>query len=121
MKLDYLIDTNIFISLFGGQLRAPIPEGRIGYSVITEIELLSYLTLTETDEIFIRQQLQSIHSIALTQEIIQATIQLRRQYKLKIPDAIVVASALATKAILITNDQQLAKIPSLQVLSLASE
>lgn len=34
MKLDYLIDTNIFISLFNQELTQPVPNGNIGYSVI---------------------------------------------------------------------------------------
>lgn len=119
MKLDYLIDTNIFISLFDGQLRDPLPEGQVGYSVITAIELLSYPALTQTAEEFIQQQLQPLNLISLTPEVVQATIQIRRQHRLKIPDSIVVASALVTRAILITNDQQLTRIPNLQVLSLA--
>ena len=35
MKLDYLIDTNILISLFNQELTQPVPNGTIGYSVIT--------------------------------------------------------------------------------------
>ncbi len=36
MKLDYLIDTNIFISLFNDQLSEPIPDSQLGYSIITK-------------------------------------------------------------------------------------
>ena len=46
MKLDYLIDTNIFISLFNQELTQPIPNGKIGYSVITAIEILSFKGLS---------------------------------------------------------------------------
>jgi len=42
MKIAYLIDTNIFILLFNNRLQEPIPEGDLSYSVITEIELLSF-------------------------------------------------------------------------------
>ncbi|NJO18316.1 MAG: PIN domain-containing protein [Thioploca sp.] len=47
------------------------------------------------------------------------TITLRRQYRLKLPDAIIAASAIITDALLLTNDSQLHKIPELCWQSLA--
>lgn len=118
MKLDYIIDTNIFISLFEGLLREPIPNGKLGYSLITEIELLSYPKLSATDEQFIYQQLQPLTFVPINQDITKKTIWLRRQYQLKIPDAIVVASAWSMEATLLTNDQQLTKISEITVTSI---
>ena len=39
MTTDYVINTNIFILLFNNQLDEAIPQERLGFSVITEIEL----------------------------------------------------------------------------------
>jgi predicted nucleic acid-binding protein len=46
MTVDYLFDTNILIYLLNKRLAEKLPSGRYGYSVITEIELLSFPALT---------------------------------------------------------------------------
>lgn len=107
---DFVLDTNIFILLFNNQLDEAIPQGRLGFSVITEIELLSFARLSEADERLIRQHLQALVRLPLNQAVSQQTISLRRQYRLKTPDAIVVASALVADAELVTNDQQLLRL-----------
>lgn len=93
MKLDSLIDTNIFISLMNEELDEPIPEGVIGYSIITAIELLSFNRLNQEEETIIQNSLKTLEQIILTANIAEKTIQLRRQYRLKVPDAIVCATA----------------------------
>lgn len=87
MKLDYLIDTNIFISLMNEELSKPIPEGNLGYSIVTASNL------NQEEETLIRNSLESLEPIILTASIAEKTIQLRRQYRLKVPDAIVYATA----------------------------
>lgn len=121
MKLDYLIDTNILISLFNDELSEPIPNGSLGYSIITEIELRSFSRLGKDEEILIQTSLKNLSQILLTADIAEKSIQLRRQYRLKTPDAIIVASAWDCEAILLSNDRQLAQIDEIQVLSLATQ
>lgn len=118
MKLDYLIDTNILISLFNNELAEPIPDGELGYSIITEIELLSFAGLEQAEETLVRTNLKALSQIPLTASITEKTIQLRRQYRLKTPDAIVAASAWDCEAILLSNDRQLAQIDEIRLLSL---
>lgn len=110
MPIDYLLDTNILILLFNGALAEPIPAGRLGYSVITEIELLSFPNLTESDEKLLRSYLGQLHRVMLESKVSEETIRLRRRYRLKTPDAIVVASAIVMNAGLLTNDRQLQNI-----------
>ena len=118
MKLDYLIDTNILILLFNSKLAEPIPNGKLGYSVITEIELLSFSRLTKNEENLIKENLKLLDRVALTADIAQKTILLRRKYNLKTPDAIIVATAWEHNAILLSNDLQLTRIAEIQVSSL---
>lgn len=118
MKIDYLIDTNIFILLFNGQLADPVPEGVLGYSVITEIELLSFPNLSKEDEVLIRDRLSALHRVTLDADITQKTISLRRQHRLKTPDAIIAASALAKDAVLVTNDKDVSKVNTIKTLKL---
>lgn len=121
MKLDYLIDTNIFISLFNQELTQPVPNGNIGYSVITSIEILSFKSLSLEEENLIRSTLKTLIEVSLDATIAEKTIQLRRKYRLKIPDAVILASAWECAAVLITNDQQLSKISEVQVISLPTK
>jgi predicted nucleic acid-binding protein len=48
----------------------------------------------------------------------EAAIRLRRERRLKVPDALIAASALALDAILLTNDQQLLSLPGVRVQAL---
>lgn len=118
MTLDYVLDSNIFILLFNDQLDEPIPEGRLGFSVITEIELLSFAGLSDEDGPLIRQQLQVLERLPLDEAVSERAIRLRRRFRLKTPDAIVVASALVADAVLLTNDQQLLGVEGLRARAL---
>jgi predicted nucleic acid-binding protein len=57
--------------------------------------------------------------ININDSIKNLAIQWRRQYKLKLPDAIIVATTLSLEATLLTNDQQLIKIQDLPTQSIA--
>jgi len=46
----YLLDTNAIIYLIGGRLDAPLPSGQYSFSVISEIELLSFPGLSAEDD-----------------------------------------------------------------------
>jgi predicted nucleic acid-binding protein len=65
MKLDDLIDTNIFISLFNQELTQPIPNGKIGYSVITAIDILSFKGLSLQEENLIHSTLKNLTEVSL--------------------------------------------------------
>ena len=118
MKIDYVVDTNIFILLFNNRLAEAIPEGRLGYSVVTEIELLSFSGLSAEDEQLIRQHLKSLIRVPLDEVVSQQAIALRRRHRLKIPDAIVAASAAISDAVLLTNDQKLLKVGGIKTRAL---
>lgn len=121
MKLDYLIDTNILISLFNQELTQPIPNGNIGYSVITSIEILSFKGLSSQEDNLIRSTLKTLIEVSLDTTIAEKTIRLRRKYSLKMPDAVILASTWECAAVLITNDKQLSKISEVQVISLPTK
>lgn len=113
--MKFLLDTNVVIYLLGGRLRHALPQGDFGVSVITEIELLSYPALAPDDEAAARGFLDAVARHPLTDSIRDRTIALRRQYRLKLPDALIAATALDTGATLLSNDQQLLVVPSLMV------
>jgi predicted nucleic acid-binding protein len=73
MTVNYLFDTNILIYLLNNRLAENLPSGSYGYSVITEIELLSFPALTTTDVEIINNYLGNIFLMDLTEAIKQKT------------------------------------------------
>ncbi len=87
-------------------------------SVITEMELLSHPSLEMRHEMQIQEFLNKVAIVGLSSEIKKTAIELRRAHKLKLPDAIVVATAIAINAELLTNDRKLQSVPGLMVRAL---
>jgi predicted nucleic acid-binding protein len=103
----FLLDTNAVLYLLGGRLAQPLPDGSYCLSVISELELLAYPDLTPSEEAHIKAFLQDITIVELNSTVKSHAIDLRKQYRLKLPDALIVATALACNATLLTNDQRL--------------
>ena len=112
--MNYLLDTNAVIYFLSGRLASELPVGQCFVSVISEIELLSFKSIDEKAEKAIREFLGKITVIGLTQPVKERTIQLRRRFALKTPDAIIAASAVELGADLLTNDQALLHIPEVR-------
>lgn len=113
MVLKTVLDTNAVLYLLGGRLAEDLPEGEYCVSVITEMELLSYPPLDASDSVKIRDFLADVQVVPLTDEIKQLAIELRRKHGLRLPDAIVTATAMHLEAPLVTNDAKLLKVPGL--------
>jgi predicted nucleic acid-binding protein len=113
MGMSIVLDTNAVLYFLGGRLVQPLPEADFYVSVITEIELLSYPSLSPQDEMEVREFLSNVTIIDLQPAIKQSAIALRRQYRLKLPDAVIAATALQLGAELLTNDLKLSNIPML--------
>lgn len=82
-------------------------------SFITEMELLSYPHLSSEEETNVRAFLASVEVSELSPETKARAIDLRREHGLKLPDAIICATALERGATLWSNDQKCAKVPGL--------
>lgn len=113
--MNFLLDTNTIIYLINDRLAMPLPAGRYGVSVITEIELLSFPDLKVDEEQRIRAFLAVADRVAVSEPIRDQAIALRRLHRLKIPDAIIAATAMVGNAVLFSNDGKLASIPNLQL------
>jgi predicted nucleic acid-binding protein len=82
------------------------------------MELLSYPGLSSPEAQQIHNFLSHLTIININDSIKNLAIQWRQQYKLKLPDAIIVATTLSLEATLLTNDQQLIKIQDLPTQSI---
>jgi predicted nucleic acid-binding protein len=115
----YVLDTNIVLYLLGGRLLQPLPIGEFYLSIITEMELLSYHFLTETEQMRIQALLSQVTIVNLDETVKNQAIALRQRHRLKLPDAIVCATALATNSTLLSNDAQLARVTEITVEAVA--
>jgi predicted nucleic acid-binding protein len=77
------------------------------------MELLSYPLLDESAQSKIESFLSEVAIIGLSESVKKLAIRLRREHQLKLPDAIVAATAQSLGAALVTNDAKLLRLPSL--------
>lgn len=119
--MRYLLDTNAIIALLSGNaalLNLLQNPQWVGISVIAEMEFLSFSGINAHDEHLFEQFKKQITIIGINTQntqLIQTTRFLRTQYRLKLPDALIAATAIEQNAILITNDIGFVKITPLQV------
>ncbi|MBF0162291.1 MAG: type II toxin-antitoxin system VapC family toxin [Magnetococcales bacterium] len=112
-SINFLLDTNVVIYLHKGLLKNALPAGRMAISFVTEIELRSFPGLSGDQETWLEKFLATIQRIGLSHEIQERAIWFRRHYRLKIPDALIAASAFTCEATLLTNDDPLHKVSEL--------
>jgi predicted nucleic acid-binding protein len=105
-----MIDTNVWIDGIAGNLsknaflKVSVEAEWAGYSAITRLELFGFPGLTEAEERKIRELLQAFEEVPVTSEIIDRAIQIRKIAKVKVPDAIIGASALVLGCNLVTRN-----------------
>ncbi|UBF29345.1 type II toxin-antitoxin system VapC family toxin [Kovacikia minuta CCNUW1] len=97
----------------------PLPSGQYHVSIITEMELLSYPSLSPTEEQQIRSFLAQMVIVRIDDPIKNAAITLRKQHRLKLPDAIIAATAQSLSALLLTNDLKLSNLGIVQAQSMS--
>ena len=107
-----LLDTNIVLYLLKGddKLEELLQGTTVFLSVITKVELLSHPGLGEAGEKVIRDLLDQVKLMEFSNVIQERTILLRRKYKMKLPDAVIAATAAFLNVQLITADKQFAKL-----------
>lgn len=107
----YLIDTNILIYHFNQSIpnnsKDEIREIFINHfniSVITQMEFLGFKGHTEESFSKAKSFLSYAKVIQIEEDIVNTVIQLKRERKLKLPDAIIAATALNNDFTLITRN-----------------
>jgi predicted nucleic acid-binding protein len=112
-----VLDTNIILYLLGCRLANPLPLGQYFASIITQIELLSYSSLSSEEEKQIINFLDCITVIGIDNNIKNLAIVLRKKYRLKLPDAIIAATTQSLDATLFTNDIRLISLTEINTQS----
>lgn len=120
MGMSAVLDTNIVLFFLKGlTVVRNLPGDRFLFSVITEIEHLGYRNIDAQQEESIRRFLAHVEVMPLDDIVKHKTIELRRTMNIKIPDAIIAATAICAGAQLISNDDVMMRIPGITCSKLA--
>ena len=120
----YLIDSNVIANFTSEKF----PEKAMVFlsnvidevpniSVITKIETLSWRSAIKQEEFFVRSFVNHSNIIALSDMIVDECIEIRRNCKIKTPDAIIAATAMIQDFTLLTSDTDFKRIPNLKILN----
>jgi predicted nucleic acid-binding protein len=106
----YLIDTNAVIDYLGEKLSASgmafmndIIDAVPLISVVTKIEVLGFNAPPEHYQL-LKDFMNDATLFGLTDEIIDTSIEVRKNHKTKLPDAIIAATALVNRLIVISRN-----------------
>lgn len=122
----YFLDTNAIVALLRGHqaLNAKLQKSEwVGISVISQIEFLAFPALPEQDRQLFEIFCHRVDIIDLSSDnktLLKDILYFRINYKIKLPDAIIAASALQNKAMLVTEDTDFKGISEIQVVSVQS-
>jgi hypothetical protein len=119
---NYFLDTNAIIALLDGnrQIENILPSATwTGTSVVCIIEFLSFPDLSVNDRSLLYSLTQRIGVISIENSFqeLEQVANIRKQTRLKLPDSVIAATALAMNAILISNDREITAIPNFSVVN----
>ena len=117
----YFFDTNAIIALLQGHevlVNLAHQAEFIGISVISRLEFFAFSGLTQEDKALFDQFVSRVNVTDITMKdpvLLDAISQIRMTGSLKLPDAIIIASAQSVHSVLVTADVQLANFAKTSV------
>lgn len=112
------VDTNIIIYFLSGDktLTSLLEDKVVHLSLISKMELLSFPSITRQEIDRIENFISQCVIVDLNESISQDAIEIRRKYKLKLPDSIIIASANFLDLPLLSADKALEKIKEVKLI-----
>ena len=101
-----VIDSDVLIDFLQGERRAAAEIERfddLRYSVISWMEVMCGAD-TESEKAAARRLLESMRTVELSSRIAQLAVEVRRKHGLKLPDAVIWATADSEGCILVTRN-----------------
>jgi predicted nucleic acid-binding protein len=121
---QYLIDNNVisnyFSELFTDKAMtfiAEVVDQIPNISIITEIEALSWVSPDIRKYQVISEFIKDAKVLGLNAAIVSKCVEIRRNKKIKLPDAIISATAIVNNLTLLTSDRDFDHIQGLRVLN----
>lgn len=98
--VKYLIDTNILIYYFNASMSLDVKDktlellkNEFNVSVITKMEFLGFNRFTKNEKFEAARFISFANVIPLSDDIVDKVIHLKQECKIKLPDAIIAATA----------------------------
>lgn len=126
MGLKYVLDTNICLYFLNQTLTqegfilvgSAMDHGEAALSVITQMELLGFAFRSVEEERITEQFVADLRPLPLSDLVVRQTIAIRKSRKIKLPDAIIAATALVHGCALVTrNVSDFSSIEGLEVIN----
>lgn len=126
MGKKFLLDTNVAIYFLKNSLLeigksfllTAIQANEVEISFITKVELMAYPSITPAEELAAQTFLSFFNIVTIDTSIIDKTILIRKEAKIKLPDAIIAATALVNNLQLISsNVQDFSKVEDLTIIN----
>lgn len=125
MGKRYLIDSNIFTKFFnatlserGMLLLSSLDKDHSYISTINRIELLGWASQDAVYDEKLKEVLEEVNELLIDESVILKTIEIRKKYKIKLPDAIIAATVMVYELILLSdNDSDFGKIANLSYIN----
>lgn len=120
--MKYLLDSNVLIYAARPAppytlMRTWLERADACVSAITLVEVLGFANLHLEDELFFSIAFDFLPQRAITTEVLKRAVQVRQQFRLKTPDAVVAATALVHGLELVTADAAFARVAGLTVIN----
>jgi hypothetical protein len=118
-----IVDTNILLYLLEGRPAVAKLLDRfdrsgqpLRISVVTRIEVLGHPRVQGPLDVAVRGFLDRFILVPLSEAVVERTIEIRRASRLKLPDAIIAATAREAGELLLTHDRRgFSRVPGLRV------
>jgi predicted nucleic acid-binding protein len=115
--VKFLLDTNLVLGLLQGNAAAiecanaaGLSLAHAGISQISRMELLGFAGISNLEHSAITALLAQLQVLSITPAVESETIALRRTKRIKLPDAIIAATAIASDLQLLTLDKELSAL-----------
>jgi len=121
---QYLIDNNSISDFLSGNLSekgmqflAEVIDQTPIISVITEIEALCWVNRDQSKEQVVKDFVCDSYILNISSDVVTLCVKIRRNRKIKTPDAIIAATAIAHNLTLITSDNDFSGIDQLKLIN----
>lgn len=110
--MKYLFDTNVWIDAIAGRLPADtflkfvVQAEWVGYSAITRLELFGFPDLTKPEEGKLAELLKHFVEVGVDSSTVDKAITIRKATRIKVPDAIIAATAIIKECSLVTRNTE---------------